>query len=168
MPQSGTSTVLSVHSQTWHNYVKKKCKTKDGVCCCSSARQAGGDESASSRPCPSDRTASITRSALQFLCHFLPAHHNIITFHFSSQGPLFSPIQDNSWTAQPGCLLKMLKRLLFVSVLATPILTLLLDKFSCCQKMHSALKLSWGWAKELPGCLVLVCTVIYPWAKLFW
>lgn len=59
---------------------------------------------------PTDRTASVTLCIAIAPCRSLPAHHNIIMFHFfPSQGRLFSLIQDNSCRARPWCLLKTVR-----------------------------------------------------------
>ena len=141
---------MTLHSipQTWPNYVKKKhIKQKDVICCCISTSQVGRQglellchfallrHSSNSNW----KTSSIMLCMIIFHCHFIPAHHNIIMFHFSGQEPIFSFIQDNSCKAQPWCFLKMVK-CVFVSVLATPIFTLLIDKFSCCQKKKKCIQ----------------------------
>lgn len=86
----------------------------------------------------SDRKNSIHHALHRnFSLPFSPSSswHNYVSF-LSSQGPVFSFTQDSSWEAQPWCFLKMVTDmcLLFVAVLTIPIFTLLLDKFSCCQK----------------------------------
>ena len=80
---------------------------------------------------PTDRTASVTLRIAIAPCRSLPAHHNIVTFHFfPSQGHLFSLIQDPA--LMPPQNSEMC--LLVVSGLAIAMFTLLLDRFSCCQK----------------------------------
>lgn len=140
--------------EPWHNYVKKKYKTKRCAMLLHSACQIGREEKellcrfalllhSSSF---NWKTSSIMLCMTIFLCHFLPAHHNIITFHFSSQGPIFSFIQDNSCEAQPWCLLRWWNVFGFCFSLTnsnfhTPAWQIfLLQKRE--KKMHSALKLS--------------------------
>lgn len=96
------------------------------------------------------KTSSIMLCMTIFLCHFLPAHHNIIRFHFSSQGPMFSFIQDNSCEAQPWCLLQWWSAFVFCFSLSysnfhSPAWQIFLQG----KKMHSALKLPRDCAKEL-------------------
>lgn len=97
------------------------------VCCRVSACQTGREKaSRESKPlcgstvqripaAPTDRTASVMLCIAIAPRHPLPAHHNIITFHFfPSQGHLFSLIQDNSCRAWPRFLLKTVKCVCFL------------------------------------------------------
>lgn len=158
---------------------RKNIKQKDVPCCCMSACQIGREEKellcrfalllhSSSF---NWKTSSIMLCMTIFLCHFLPAHHNIITFHFSSQGPIFSFIQDNSCEAQPWCLLRWRNAFVFCFSLTnsnfhTPAWQIFLLKKR--GKNAFSPETFMGLCKGASGYLVLVCTVIYPGAKLFW
>lgn len=158
---------------------KKKCKTKGVVCCRVSACQTGREKASHCAAPPSSAFRQLPRteqhpscSALQLLLATLS--QLIITslrsIFFPARGIYF--LSSRTTAAGPG-LDSSSKRwnvFAFCFGLGDPHFhtpawqVFLLPK----KQMHSAPKLPWGWAKELPGYSVLICAVTYPRAELFW